>query len=271
MGFYVLETMTNESEPSINDGLTARQKSILEYAREHAEVQVDPLAETFQVTPQTIRRDLNTLCDMRLIQRVHGGAVMQDGVANMGYESRRRLMVDEKKKIAAAVARLIPDDSSMFVNIGTTTEAVVQCLSDKRGLLVITNNLNVVNLLRHAETTRVMMAGGAVRREDGGIVGDSTAEFISGFKVDYAVVGISAIEEDGAFLEFDPREVRVSQAMIANARKVIFVADSLKFERVAPVRVCTVAEIDYLVTDKILTKKFLQHCRQGGVKTVVVD
>lgn len=261
--------MSTESDSILNDGLTARQKSILEYAREHAEVQVDPLAENFQVTPQTIRRDLNTLCDMRLLQRVHGGAVLQDGVANMGYESRRRLMVDEKETIADAVAKLIPDDSSMFVNIGTTTEAVAARLSDRRGLLVITNNLNVVNLFRHAETTRVMMAGGAVRREDGGIVGDSTAEFIAGFKVDYAVVGVSAIEEDGALLEFDPREVRVSQAMIANARTVILVADSLKFERVAPVRLCNVTEVDYLVTDKPPTEKFLEHCRQGGVKAIV--
>ena len=263
--------MTTEPEPILNDGLTARQKSILDYAREHEEVQVDPLAESFQVTPQTIRRDLNTLCDMRLLQRVHGGAVLQDGVANMGYESRRRLMVIEKQKIAEAVANLIPDDSSMFVNIGTTTEAVAERLSDRRGLLVITNNLNVVNLFRHAETTRVMMAGGAVRREDGGIVGDSTTEFIAGFKVDYAVIGVSAIEEDGALLEFDPREVRVSQAMIANARKVILVADSLKFERIAPVRVGHVAEIDYLVTDKKPGEKFLEHCRQGGVKAIIAD
>lgn len=253
----------------MNDRLSHRQKSILDYARDHGEVQVEPLAEFFDVTPQTIRRDLNTLCDLQLMQRVHGGAILQDGVANMRYEARRQLMSKEKDAIARCAASLIPDDSSIFVNIGTTTEAVAQQLATHRGLLVVTNNLNVVNIFRPAETTKVMMAGGTVRREDGGIVGNTTAQFIAGFKVDYAVIGISAIDVDGALLDFDPQEVRVSQTMIDNARQVILVADSLKFERVAPVRIGNVSNIDYLVTDKEPPEDFVTHCQHSGVTILV--
>ena len=173
--------------------LNPRQKEILNHARIRGEVQVEQLAETFNVTPQTIRRDLNQLRELGLLHRVHGGAIVHDGVSNLGYEARRRLSSGEKEAIAHCAAQLIPDDTSLFINIGTTTEQVARHLVNRVGLLVITNNINVVNTLRECETIQVMTAGGIVRREDGGIVGDATVDFIAQFKVDFAVVGASAI------------------------------------------------------------------------------
>ncbi len=251
--------------------LAERQKQILDYARTQGEVLVEPLAEAFQVTPQTIRRDLKLLCDMHLLQRVHGGAILHDGVANMGYEARRRLMVEEKAEIAELAAQIVPNDSSLFVNIGTTTEAVAYQLSKHAGLLVITNNINVINAMRHNETIQLMTAGGTVRREDGGIVGDSTSDFIAQFKVDYAILGVSAIEEDGSLLDFDSREVRVAQTMIANAREVILVADTMKFERNAPIRIGNISQVDYLVTNNCPSNLFLDHCDHNGVTVIMPD
>ncbi len=132
--------------------LNPRQRDILEYARKNGEVQVDPLAESFGVTPQTIRRDLNQLCHLRLLQRVHGGALVHDGVENLGYQARIRLATEEKNAIGKRAAELIGNDSSLFINIGTTTEKVAEHLTNHVGLLVITNNLNVVNILRHSKS-----------------------------------------------------------------------------------------------------------------------
>ncbi len=81
------------------------------------------------------------------------------------------------------------------------------------------------------------MAGGPVRRADGAVIGAAAVDFVSQFKVDYAVIGTSAIDEDGALLDFDYREVRVARAIIENARQVVLVADRLKLERTAPVRI----------------------------------
>lgn len=208
---------------------------------------------------------------MRLLQRVHGGAILKDGVANMGYEARRALAAEEKNRIARCASQLITDDSSLFVNIGTTTEAVANHLTRHHGLLVVTNNLNVVNTFRHSEGIKVMTAGGTVRREDGGIVGESTTGFIARFKVDYAIIGVSALEADGTLLDFDTREVRVAQAMIANARKVILVADSIKFERVAPIRIANISQIDYLVTDSHPSREFLEHCETNRVRVMIAE
>jgi DeoR family glycerol-3-phosphate regulon repressor len=249
--------------------LNPRQRDILEYARKNGEVQVDPLAESFRVTPQTIRRNLNQLCHLRLLQRVHGGALVHDGVENLGYQARIRLANEEKKTIGKRAAELVGNDSSLFINIGTTTEKVAEYLTDHVGLLVITNNLNVVNILRHSKSSDIVTAGGTVRQEDGGIVGETTADFFARFKVDYAVIGVSAIEEDGTLLDYDTREVRVAQAIIRNARSVILVADSMKFERNAPVRLGTMDEIDYFVTDEKPSPEFLSVCRSAGVQVEV--
>ncbi len=251
--------------------LNARQQNILDYAHNHGEVQVEPLAEQFEVTPQTIRRDLKLLCQLRLLQRVHGGAIAHDGVSNLGYEARSRLLVDEKSSIGEEAAALIPDDSSLFVNIGTTTEQVAMHLVSHVGMLVITNNINVVNTLRFSDAIEVMTAGGVVRREDGGIVGDATVAFIRQFKVDYAVIGASAVEEDGTLLDYDPREVRVAQAIIGNSRSVILVADSMKFERNAPVRIGDISQVDFFVTDKRPSDRFCQRCNEHDVTIVITS
>jgi len=249
--------------------LSTRQKAILEHARVYGEVEVDPLAASFKVTPQTIRRDLNQLCDLRLLQRVHGGALVHDGVENLGYLARSQIAAQEKDAIGKHASDLIADDSSLFINIGTTTERVAEHLQGHRGLLVITNNLNVVNTLRQSESIDVMTAGGTVRREDGGIVGETTAEFFAQFKVDYAIIGASAIEIDGAVLDYDMREVGVAKAIIRNARSVILVADATKFQREAPVRIANIGEMDYFVTDETPAPDFMDICRAQNVQVEV--
>jgi len=263
--------MNSMNRPVESQVLNPRQKEILNHARIRGEVQVESLAETFNVTPQTIRRDLNQLRELGLLHRVHGGAIVQDGVANLGYEARRRLAREEKEAIGHCAAELIPDDTSLFINIGTTTEQVARHLISRVGLLVISNNINVVNTLRESETIQVMTAGGIVRREDGGIVGDSTVDFVARFKVDYAVIGTSAIEEDGTVLDYDPREVRVAQAIISNARSVILVADSTKFERNAPIRIVDISKVDFFVTDRMPSPAFTDLCREQGVTLVIAS
>ncbi len=216
--------------------LPPRHAEILEMAKEHGRVLVDDLAVHFNLTPQTIRKDLNDLCDQRLLTRIHGGALFPSGVQNLEYEARRLIAANEKEAIGRAAANLIPDNASLFVNIGTTTEAVGQALLDRKGLMIITNNINVANKLRVYPDIEVVIAGGVVRGSDGGIVGEAAVDFIRQFKVDFAVIGTSAIDSDGALLDFDFREVKVAQAIMANARHVILVSNSTKFERTAPVR-----------------------------------
>jgi len=245
-----------------------RHQAILELARRHNRVTVEHLATHFAVSVQTIRKDLNQLCEQRLLSRVHGGATLPSGVENLEYEARRRMGASAKEAIGKAAAALIPNDASLFINIGTTTEAVSQALLDHSGLLVITNNINVANRMRVFPRFEVVIAGGVVRPSDGGVVGEAAAEFFGQFKVDYAVIGASALDEEGALLDYDYREVKVAQAIIANARHVILVADGGKFTRSAPVRIARIDQVGTFVTDHCPSEQFRSLCRSAGVALV---
>lgn len=248
--------------------LIPRHSEIIQMAKDEGRVLVDDLAARFHVTPQTIRKDLNDLCDRRLLTRIHGGAVFPSGIENMEYEERRKIAAEEKEAIGQAAARLIPDKASLFINIGTTTEAVGNALLDRQGLMIITNNINVANHLRVYPSIEVIIAGGVVRGSDGGIVGEAAVDFIRQFKVDYAVIGASAIDHDGALLDFDLREVKVAQAIIANSRHVILVADSTKFERTAPVRIGHLSQVDTFITDRCDVSAINDVCREAEVDLI---
>lgn len=241
----------------------------MDFIREHGSVQVDELSAHLQVTPQTIRRDLNQLYELELVQRVHGGAVIKDSVENLGYGARKILMAAEKSEIARLTAKIIPDNSSMYINIGTTTERVTEFLTDHSDMLVITNNINVASILWPSRGVEVMIAGGKVRRSDGGIVGSNTEEFVNKFKLDYAVIGCSAIDETGELYDYDLREVRVTQSMIRHARSVILATDSTKLERSASVIVGNLADIDILVIDDGISDRFIGLCRQNDVQVKI--
>ncbi|MBV8922503.1 DeoR/GlpR family DNA-binding transcription regulator, partial [Bradyrhizobium sp.] len=189
-------------------GLSHRQTEILNLARASGRVMVEDLARRFEVSAQTIRKDLNDLCEQRALTRIHGGAIIASGVENLAYEARRFVAAEEKKAIGAAAAALIPNGCSLFINIGTTTEEVASALTSHEDLLVITNNLNVAMLLYRHPRIEVIVAGGAVRRADGAVVGSTATQLIGQFKVDYAIIGASAIDEEGALLDFDYREVQ---------------------------------------------------------------
>ena len=246
--------------------METRHREILARAQSQGRVQVEDLAAHFNVSAQTIRKDLNHLYDRGQLVRVHGGAEFPSGIENVEYDARRRIAANAKAAIGRAVAKRIPDNASLFINIGTTTESVGDALVGHRGLMVITNNINVANKLRVHRDCEVVIAGGVVRGSDGGIVGEAAVDFIRQFKVDYAVIGTSALDEDGALLDYDFREVKVAQAIIANARHVILAADSTKFDRSAPVRIAHLSQIDTFVTDKCTSPRVRQICTDNDVE-----
>jgi DeoR family glycerol-3-phosphate regulon repressor len=248
--------------------LIARQNRILELARQTGRVMVEDLSSQFEVSPQTIRKDLNELCDKRLLTRIHGGAILSSGVENVGYDARRMIASEEKEAIAHAAAARIPDSASLFINIGTTTEAVARALLQHKGLMVITNNLNVASLMRVYPQIEVVLAGGVVRHTDGGIIGEQAVDLIKQFKVDFAVIGASAIDADGALLDYDYREVRVAQSIVSNARHVILVCDATKFERSAPVRIAHISQVNTFITDYCPSDTVRRICSESAVELI---
>ena len=249
--------------------ITPRQSDILDRAKSEGRVIVEDLAAGFGVTVQTIRRDLTEMCEARLLERIHGGAVLPSGITNIGYEDRRRLNADAKDAIAQACAAEIPHGASLFLNIGTTTEAVARALQNHSGLMVVTNNMNAAQILASNPSCEVVLTGGALRRADGGLVGDLAVQTIRQFKVDVAIIGASAMDADGDLLDFDIQEVRVAHAILQQSRQSILVADQAKLTRAAPVRIASLTDMDMWVTDQTPSDALKTHCDDAETKIKV--
>ncbi len=233
--------------------------------RQTGEVNVAALAAGCAVTPQTIRRDLNQLAARGLIARVHGGAELGSGIANARYAQRRGMAAAAKARIGAAAAALVPEGASLFINIGTTTEAVARHLVDHRTLLVVTNNLNVVDLLAGRDGLAVIAVGGHVRAGDRAVIGALADQFIDNFQVDLALIGASGLSEAGDLLDFDADEVLVARRIIRQARTVILVADSSKIGRAAPIRIAGLDAISHLVIDRVTSAPLRAALAAQGV------
>lgn len=231
--------------------LNQRRGDIRKLVQQNGYLTIEALAQHFAVTPQTIRRDINEMAAMGLVERYHGGVGWTTTTENLSYGTRKQLGHEGKQRIGAAVAEDIPEGSSLFINIGTTTEEVAKALSRRKNLRIITNNLNVASICGGNPDIEVIVAGGVVRSRDLGIIGEATIDFVSQFKVDIGVIGISGVDADGSLMDFDYREVRVAQAIIHNSRKVILCADSSKFGRRAMVRLGHVRDVDVLYTDRL--------------------
>ncbi|MDQ2067035.1 DeoR/GlpR family DNA-binding transcription regulator [Xinfangfangia sp. CPCC 101601] len=249
--------------------ISLRQTEIVEIARAEGRVVVEDLAQRFDVTLQTIRRDLTELAEAGFLDRIHGGAVARTGVVNIGYEQRRRMAQEAKEAIARACAAEIPDNSSLILNLGTTTEAVARALLHHKNITVITNNMNVANTLQANPGCEIIVTGGTLRRSDGGLVGDLAIQFFDQFKVDFAVIGTSALDLDGDMLDFDLAEVRVSRAILARARRSFLVTDRSKLGRSAPARIASLSAIDTVFTDQAFPPTLARACQEWNTRVVL--
>ncbi|MCY0855848.1 DeoR/GlpR family DNA-binding transcription regulator [Cupriavidus sp. D39] len=252
--------------------LNPRQTALLEEVRSQGFASIDELARKFGVTLQTVRRDVNLLAKGGMLARFHGGVRVEGStVENIAYRQRQGLNAEGKARIARAVASAVPEGCSLILNIGTTVEEIARELMHHRGLRVITNNLNVASILADNPDCEVIVAGGVLRSRDRGIVGEATVEFISQFKVDIGLIGISGIEADGTLRDYDFREVKVARTIIEHSREVWLAADASKFNRQAMVELAHVSEIDRLFTDQPLKPPFESMLEESGVRCVVAQ
>lgn len=234
--------------------LLPRQRDIVQSAKQHGFVTIEALAESLGVTTQTIRRDINDLCKQGILSRFHGGATFRSSITNLPYKARRDSLSREKTGIAQKVAAEILDGSSVFIDIGTTAEAVALQLMHKRNMRIITNNLNVVDILSACEGMEIIVSGGTVRQADRALVGTATAEFIRQFCLDYAVLGVVAISKTGDILDFSLDEEPITKAILGCAQHTYVVADHSKFGRVALVKVGHVSQATAVITDALPEK-----------------
>lgn len=234
--------------------------------RQRGYVSIEAMAARLSVSAQTVRRDIRYLHDRGLLERHHGGAGLPPGQDLLAYANRRVRNAAEKRAIGALVARHVPNATSLFVDIGTTTEAVANALVDHQGLTVITNHVAVALALSERTDFEVLLAGGTVRKRDQAVTGPAAADFMKRFKVAYGIFGIGTIDGDGELLDYAYRDLPASRVAMENSRRRFLVMDHGKFEGDAMVRVGHVSQVDALFTSASPPEAVRRVLRDNGVK-----
>jgi len=228
-----------------------RRLEILNTARRDGRVAVETLAASLGVSPHTIRRDINLLCDEAKLRRQHGGAVYVDPPANLPYGTRATLNIEAKTAIARRIADIVPDGATLFFSIGTTPALVAAALADKDRLTVITNNLNAANALAQNASNRIILPGGELRLPDRDILGPEAARIFKTYRADFGIYGVGGIGQDGALLDFHASEVRVREQIRLNSLRSLLVVDATKFGRHAAAVGGRLEDVDCLVIDRM--------------------
>lgn len=232
-----------------------RKAELAAYVSEAGQVTVSSLAKRFGVSIDTIRRDLDQLSDEGVLVRTYGGAVSLSMMPRVdrAVDVRLNLQEAEKGTIAALAAPLVEDGSTIIINGGTTTLALVRALRSHHDLTIATNNLLVPPALPPTAVRDVYVFGGAVRSATLATVGPSTFRVAGGSELDIhcdlAIIGVGAVAADAGYTTSNLAEAAMMKEMIARATRVAILADSSKFGRRLFAQVAELRSVDYLVTD----------------------
>lgn len=231
--------------------LTDRQRKILAAVEAQGFVTIEGLADAFQVSAQTVRRDIIALDAARLLQRFHGGAgIGADNTAvRLGHYHKRTIAADAKQVIARRAAEIVPAGASVFLDVGTTLEAAAAALNGVGGLTVFTNSMNAAALFDPAAHD-VHVLGGRLGGGDGSLVGETVVTALAELRLDYALIGCSAIEDAGAVMDFDMRKIAVKKAAMRAARCRCLLAAADKFGRSARAVIALARDFDHIVRDR---------------------
>jgi len=248
-----------------------RHPDILRLVREQGSYRVSDLAEEFGVTLETIRRDIAPLADSGQLIKLHGYVSMPQDAALPPFQARMQENPETKARIARALAKLIEDDASVMIEAGSTINHIAKSLAVKSGLTVITNSLEVARILSAAPDSRVYIAGGEVRLDEGASLGRSAVDYIRQFTAQYGIISANAIDVRRGITRFEPLDAEFCGALLDQCATKILAIDASKFEREALVQICEFSGIDILVTDARPADELRSALENAGVRIVLAD
>ena len=247
-----------------------RQQIITEYLITKRNISIKEAADLCGVSEATARRDLDDLANEGIVERTHGGAVINKGAGfEEIHEEKMKVMMPEKTKIAEAAMKLVKDGSSIFLDSGTTTLMLADCLHKFKNLTVITNNLDIAYKVKLNKTSSLIVTGGIRRDEYSVLVGDITRELIDKIKVDVSFLGADAINPSEGVFNSNFMEVGVKKSIIKCGELKVLLSDHSKFEKRALAKVCDLEEFDVIITDKGIDEETKKIIEEKGIDLIM--
>jgi DeoR family transcriptional regulator, aga operon transcriptional repressor len=247
-----------------------RFSAVLETLAADGTVDVGALADRLGVSASTVRRDLQLLEEQRMLTRTHGGAVAHDVLYELPLRYKAARKQEEKRRIAADAAMRVPDGAVVGLTGGTTTTEVARALVERRAITVVTNALNIAGELAIRADLKLVVTGGTARTESYELVGPVAEQALEGINLDITFVGVDGISVSSGLTTHHEIEAGTNRAMIRRARHVVVVADSSKLDRAAFARICSLADVDELITDIGASAEAIRAIFDEGVAVTVV-
>lgn len=244
-----------------------RRKKIVELLETKGTITNDELMRTFQISIETVRRDLGYLEKCGLLERVYGGAVKKKFMrVEPDYINRERENVQEKNEIAKCAVSLIEKAENIFFDVGTTVLAIAKNVGEKK-FKAFTNALRTAIVLSEKDID-VTLTGGSVRKGENCVSGSIAEDTMRCFNLDMAFIGVAGIDENG-ITDFIVQEAFLRKKVIENARKVVLVADHSKINVRASCNICRLEDIDIFITDENAPRDFLKKLQKKGITVMI--
>lgn len=247
-----------------------RLSEIVSIVMELQDVDVAMLAQRFDVSEATIRRDLGTLEEQRLVSRTRGGAMPNAAFHDVPLSLKNTQDAAEKQRIAEGAMQYLQGARVVGLTGGTTMTAFASRLVTRDGLTVVTNALNIATNLLANPGLRVLAAGGEARNSSQETVGPVAEAFLNDYNLDVAFLGVDGVHPQAGCTNYDPIGARVNKVLVERASRTIVLADATKVSRVALAPVCTLSEVDVLITDARAHQGMLDEIRALGCEVVCV-
>lgn len=249
--------------------VSTRRDKIKEIILKKKAVKVSELCEIFKVSDETIRRDLEELERQGLVERNYGGAVLKENIIIPPLVKRFKEHTEEKQKIAAKALEEVKEGDVIFLDAGSTTYHIARLLKNFKNITVVTNALNVATELANNPNINLFITGGKLKTDNHSMVGFETVNCIGKYNIDILFLGTGGISLEKGLTTSDIFEAEAKKAMIKSASRVIVVADSSKFGKVAMVSFCTFEDVEKIITSGEQNKEIVEELK-NYVKIEVV-
>ena len=244
-----------------------RRNAILARLNAHGKVIVSDLSREFDVTEETIRRDLEKLDNEGLAKKTYGGAVLNQTVnTDLPFNVRKRANVDLKQRIAEKIAALIHDGDYIMLDASSTAIYVTKCIKSRKNITLITNSVEILLELADKDDWRILSTGGSLKKGSLSLVGTSAERMIRGFHVDLAVCSCKGIDMKLGITDSNEKDSEIKQAIFAAADRKVLAVDSTKFDKISFVRVCDINEVDVVVTDDQPSDRWVDYLKDKNVE-----
>lgn len=245
-----------------------RRNQIVEMLNRQQTIKNAEIMEKFNISIETVRRDLAYLEERGFLERVYGGAVRKSFMnSEPEYISREKESSGEKVAIAKEAEKLIHSNDTVFFDLGTTVQLIAQNLGEDKTITAFTNSLRTAITLSE-KASSVIIPGGQVRNGEYAVSGSMAERNMSQFNVDKVFIGVGGITEEG-ITDFIQNEAVLRTQVIKNAGKVIVVADYTKFGIRAMCNICDMEDIDILITDEKAPVDMLKNFEKNGTKVII--